>query len=505
MVTAKKKYRFFFFFLLLVTAIYSPVINKSFSSDDFEIIRRVVFAKHGIFIKGFFRPLSDITLYYLNYCFVGFRPLWYNIYNIISHSCTAWLIMLIAERIPWIPEDRRVFFSRLAALLFITYPFHNEPVVWAVGRASLMAGLFGSLAMLTALSALQNRLKYLLTCAFCFIAMSGYESVLVLPGIILLLIYDPKEKLRSYLPWIGWLGLTLFIHLVVRVLISGVFVGVYGSEMMSRSPTSFIGKWLKVIGRVMLPPMENASLLVSLFGVEMVLLTGAIYLLWKKRGTFPAGYYGLLRFLAMLMLTLIIPLLFGMSTRTYEGDRLFYFPSVVLAFTLSWLITALTGRRTAWFAGGLLVGYQLVLLLITIYNWREASRITKDIINKVQAVRDGTPPSARIFVINVPEEYEGAFVFRHGFYDALWWKGVDTSSIRMVNMIRTEQRRQAGSLGPAPQEDGTIFFPPSVTLSFTRDTSGIRTHNDHYLLSADTARDCILYWDGNSLKQLSLQ
>jgi len=495
----------FFLFLLLVAVIYSPLVNKSFSSDDFQILRRVVFAEHGILIKGFFRPLSDITLYYVNYCLVGFNPLWYNIYNFISHACTAYLIFLIAGRIQWVPVARRPFFSWLSALLFITYPFHNEPVVWAVGRASLMAGLFGALSMLAAVSNIRIRLKYLLVCVFYFIAMSGYESVLVLPGIILLLVYDREQPLRVYMPWLFWLGLTLIIHLIVRIWISGVFMGTYGAEMISDSSKSYIMKYLKVLGRVLLPPMENSGLLMALFAVEVIIIAGCIAVLWKRRRQNTGDFSGFLRFSVMLSLALLIPLLFGMSTRTYEGDRLFYFPSIILAWWVAWMITTLLKGKPVFILAGAFILYQLVFLVITIYNWRTASQITRNVVSTIKGVKEVKDFHKHVYVINIPEEYEGAHVLRNGFYDALWWKGVDTSGITAVNYIRTEQRKAAGSLEPGLQPGGTIFIPPFVNLSFSGHPPGVHKHGDTYLVGINPATDCILYWNGSWLKELSLR
>ena len=105
-ITIMKRSGSFLLFLILVFAIYLPLINKSYSSDDFQVLRRVVYAEHGILIKGFFRPLSDITLYGC-YLLAGFHPLLYNIFNFITHSCIVYIIFLIAGRISWIPVENR--------------------------------------------------------------------------------------------------------------------------------------------------------------------------------------------------------------------------------------------------------------------------------------------------------------------------------------------------------------------------------------------------------------
>jgi hypothetical protein len=300
------------------------------------------------------------------------------------------------------------------------------------------------------------------------------------------------------------MGTTLFIHMVIRVWVSGVFTGRYGAEMMSDEAGSYFMKYCKVIGRVLLPPMENSKLLVALFIVELLVLSACFIILWKKRTAKPEGFYGMGRLSMMLVLALIIPLLFGMSTRTYEGDRLFYFPSIILAWWLAWLITALLKKRAAWVVGAAALLYQLTFLLVTVYNWRNASRITREMVSTIKGVKEETGPGKHVYVINIPEEYEGAHVLRNGFYDALWWKGVDTSGITAVNYIRTEQRKAAGSLSPRQGPGGNVFIPPFVNLSFSGYKTGILKEGDRRSLTINPATDRILYWDGISLKELSL-
>jgi len=495
----KKRMLIFFFFLAFVMAVYAPLITKSFASDDFAVLRRVVYARHGIFIKKFFRPLSDITLY-SNYLVAGFNPVVYNLFNFISHACIAYMVFLVAGRIAWIPEKNRRFFSWLAALLFLTYPFHNESVAWGVGRASLMAALFGVLAMLVAVSAIRPRWKYFLVCLFFFIGLSGYESILVLPGIILLLVYDRRMPLRDYIPWIIWMGSTLIIHLVVRVLVSGVLWGSYGAGMIGVSEKTGMMKYLKVAGRILLPPMANPEILTVLCGALAIVLAAGVFLLWKKRDQGPQGLSVLGRFGAMFLLAMLIPLMFGISTRTYEGDRLFYFPSVILALALAWLISASLNRKPALVAGSVLIGYQFVFLQVNIHNWKEASRITRDITGTIKKMSN---TGRHIYVVNIPEEYEGAHVLRNGFYDALWLEGVDTSRVTAINYIRTEQRREWRSLEPAKQAGGELFIPPFTDLSFVMDKrGGYQKKDGKYLLDINPATDCVLYWNGQQIKPL---
>ena len=89
-----KKELFYTLFFFLVTAIvlFFPVLHRSFASDDFLVLKRVALDRI-ILIKGFFRPLSDITLYF-NYWIGGFNPVGYYLFNIILHGINSFLLFL---------------------------------------------------------------------------------------------------------------------------------------------------------------------------------------------------------------------------------------------------------------------------------------------------------------------------------------------------------------------------------------------------------------------------
>jgi len=502
MIVLKKRVGTFFLFLLLVMAIYGPLMHKSFASDDFAVLRRVVFFKHGIFIKGFFRPLSDITLYF-NYWLAGFDPVVYNLFNFVSHACIVYMVFLIARRIRWIPAGSRNLFSWLSALLFLTYPFHNESIVWGVGRASLMAALFGVMAMLAAVSDLPSRWKYFLASVFYFIGLSGYESIMVLPGIILLLVYDRALPLRRYVSWVVWMGVTLAVHLVVRVLVSGVLFGAYGGDTMlaAGNSNSYGLKYIKVIGRVFLPPMEQSVVLTVLFAALVVVWAIALVILWKRRKEDAKGPASLGRLSIILLLSLLIPIMFGVSTRTYEGDRLFYFPSVFTAMWIAWFLIIFFRGKQVFIAAAAVLLYQVVFSVIAVHNWQRASAITEHLI---EAIKNRPQPRRRIMVVNVPQEYEGAHVLRNGFYDALWLQGVDTSLVRAVNYTSTEQMRRQPRVIRPQYKNGQWIIAPEVTVEYARGAAVVSGSSDTgFLLLADSLDTDIYYW--NKEKLLPLQ
>jgi len=86
----KNNFLVYIAFIILSLLLFWPILHKSFVSDDFSILYRVTYEK-DFFIRGFFRPLSDISLY-SSYLMGGLNPVYYNISNVIIHASCAFLL-----------------------------------------------------------------------------------------------------------------------------------------------------------------------------------------------------------------------------------------------------------------------------------------------------------------------------------------------------------------------------------------------------------------------------
>src|SRR6187431_1573881 len=92
----------FVFCLLQVIAlvIYLPILTNNFLADDYRVMNRV--GLHGeMFVPGFFRPLSDISLY-LDYMLAGMSPMIYYFTNIFFHACCSFMIFIFCRRINFV-------------------------------------------------------------------------------------------------------------------------------------------------------------------------------------------------------------------------------------------------------------------------------------------------------------------------------------------------------------------------------------------------------------------
>ena len=146
-------------FLAISLLVFWPVFHKNFVSDDFQVLYRIAIQRI-FFIKGFFRPLSDISLYG-SYLMSGFNPFYYNIVNIFIHAGNAFLLYCFCMQYQFAGSKNAESFSFLTAFMFLIYPFHNEAVVWAIGRGIVLSGFFGFLSLLVVFLKISNRSKYI--------------------------------------------------------------------------------------------------------------------------------------------------------------------------------------------------------------------------------------------------------------------------------------------------------------------------------------------------------
>jgi hypothetical protein len=487
----------FLFFIAASFLLYLPVINRYFVSDDFKVLNRVC-RDQIIFIKAFFRPLSDLSIY-MNYRVGGLDPVIFNSYNILIHGINAFLLYRICFHFgkSWNNIDK-VAFSGIASLLFLTYPFHNEAVVWLLGRGASMACLFCLLALVFFYEIRKPAARLTLVAVCYFISLAAYESTIIFPLILIPLMIREKEASKSKKLYLLCLIFTLAVHLIVRTVISGGLTGPYGEGFFSSGFTRYITNVAKVAGRLFLPPLRSSLLLSAIF----ILLTLSVaYYISKNFRRIRTGFIGkdLLLLLLILGITCTIPVLSAVSTQTSESDRMLYFPSVFLCMAEACILLFLIRNRKIKIVSIILIlCYNTVFLEKNNLNWKKASSLTSFILNKVFS----DTSSSKIFFANVPEEIEGAYVFRLGFKDALSLYGVDSTKALVVNFLdRKTVENLSGRIRPVRSGE-TLFIPPFVHIIYGS-SRGIRIEAGGRISATAHAKDKIYFWNTQSLEPVA--
>ncbi|CAN5866714.1 hypothetical protein BH23ACT11_BH23ACT11_28950 [soil metagenome] len=186
---------------LLVFIAYAPIMNLSFLSDDWAIIRLVTrpdavtnwteilrdFYSPLFFHdkSSFYRPLYGLS-YGVNFWLFGTSPLGYHLTNLVLHLVSAFFIYRIALEL--VEGDNTWGIAVTAGALFALYPIHPEAVTWVAGRVDLIAAAFYFPALFFFLRWLRTeRKRYLLLSITCFaLALMSKEMAVTLPGVLLL-------------------------------------------------------------------------------------------------------------------------------------------------------------------------------------------------------------------------------------------------------------------------------------------------------------------------------
>lgn len=487
-------------FIAAAFLMYIPVLNHFFVSDDFKVLFRVC-TERIIFIPGFFRPLSDLTIY-ANYLLGGLNPLGYNAFNVLVHGTNSYFVFLICFQIGMSTREKAnaFYFAILSSAFFISYPFHNEAVVWMLGRGSGMACLFALSGILCYYYLRTVNLKIWACCLCYFISMSAFESTMIFPLIMLLLLIYEKQNHITRRNWMFAFACTFCVHLILRYWLSGSILGSYGNDFFHSGFKRYIVNIAKTGGRLILPPSDNSVLLTLVF--VLLIFISAIYvkkhfyhIIQKKT------WRSIAMISAMLLVSTAVPIVAGVSTNTSESDRFLYFPSVFACMIWANLIVFYIRRP---FIQRILVFstivYNLIFLELNNLNWRKASSVTSSIVEKIEGGKR-SPNQGRIFFLNIPDEIEGAYVFRLGFQDALKLYGADSNRFVAVNYLSRNEMKEINKKNLPDAGKTIITVAPDIVLK--KDSSGnYQIFKQEKLKYSSNREDEIYFWNSKKMEPL---
>lgn len=482
-------------FLLFGGLIYFPILNNAFLSDDYDSLYRICIER-TIIIKEFFRPIIDVSFKF-NYLIGGLNPKGFYIFNLAVHILNAYLVYKIAFALKPVSKDHLVLVSWLSAFLFLIYPFHNEGVVWLTGRLASISCFFGLLTVWLWLSEMKIWVKIIIGLIFYFIGLLAYESILFLPIIILILTWSRNFTVKHTAYLFALCVGIIAAYLLVRFHASGNVYGEYGARMTDYGIYNIVIKGCKTMGRLFLPPSEVSGMLTVAF---LIVIIGLVFLnikIYRKYGI--SQLLQFFKLILSLIIAMIIPCLFGISTRTSESDRLLYFPSVFLCLILSSMVVLLIKTKRAQVTGFLGMSlYFLIFLVLNNLNWERAS-FAADKIMKIA----GGANERNVIYVNLPDEIEGAFVFRNGFKKAIVLHGIDTASVYVNNYLTRLEYLEFGDQIKTAQIGEVLMLPPVTKLTFLANDS-IKIENTIDLTKRIFWKhnSTLLYWNKEDLIRL---
>ncbi|MBC8172816.1 MAG: hypothetical protein H7X71_02825 [Chitinophagales bacterium] len=446
-------------FVGIAIIIFSASTGRIFLSDDYLTLHNIA-DNNSILLPSFFRPLGDLTLKW-NYLATGWDPFYFYLTNILIHALNSFLVYLVCKK--WFAvEGRADAYALIAGLIFLTYPSHSEAILWAIGRGISLAVTFSLLAMIVFISETNRPLKYFLVCTFYFLAMASYESAILLPFILFTM---PGRNFRdNKMRWPGLLVFTLLIHVFLRYQFTGGMWQAYNGIIFSRDLIHYLSSFSKIILRLFVPPF-NHPLVFTICGVVALVLLFVIFTRNRKKFESDSIFAKTTILVVIgLLVTTIIGVSFGLSTRTSEGDRLLYFPSVFYSVLISLLVIKLISSiKMVVVTAGVILIFQINFLLINQTHWIRASEYAVKVINAI-----GAHPERPLYIINLPSDHEGAYIFRNGLTEALLHYSIDTAGIKVMNIIQSTEIEERKTLIIPEIRSANIFIWPNTVLDAKR-------------------------------------
>lgn len=414
-------------YFLIGTALYGSTLNIFFMSDDFEFLKIVasaqsVFVVFEPLVGRFVRPLV-VLMYYVNYHTFGLSPWTYHLSTLLSHLLSAWLVYLVARRLDHSGDDLWAF---LAGLLFLVFAGHSEAVTWPAGIADPILTVCLLTAFLCYLRALAPRSSSLwLAAVFAAVvaATQAKELWVVFPGLIVAHIVsfgvlgDRPGRRRALIVMAGTSALVA-AYLMVRHRVFGSVAGGYAGLDSSLRAGVFGEQVRAFLFRSFVPasPHLAGKLMRRL---DVILLAATLLVMVRSARGRAARILTFSSLAVVIALLPVLPLTISISTT--EGERYVYLPTAFSCILVITAIRTVLTRRMAVLACAVVIGVNAVALVRANARWGVSGTMTRSIVDSYagEVLKHKPPDTAATFILNLPDNVGGAYVFRNGFYPAV--------------------------------------------------------------------------------------
>lgn len=475
-------------FSALALLLYSPALFSWYASDDFLHYACVIEGGlpfwPGQTGGGFLRPLTGLT-FWLDHKICGLHPLLPHLTNIAIHVANSVLLVNLALVLQT-DQSRITRFGPIAAgLLFLVLGCHAEAVSWISCRGDLLGTLF-VLLMLKAFRAAQDtdrNIPWLFSLVFMGLALLSKESAFAAPILAVLCMPLMRNhasvgaKSRRWARILVSHVILFGVYLLFRRAMLGDFVGGYGVHGHLRTQPELVAQALgRFMWRVFLPPLPDqvlntlpplqGALAMIWLACMLSLILALLWRLWRRPTT------GL--FCALAFFGALLPVF---NVRIYlseiEGERYLYLASAFAAMGVGLGLAHLRGPRTRFAVLAALALFQSTVLFSSVMLWHGAAGIARTIVSDIQKQHAG----GTILLVNKPDTFGGALVFRTGLPEALEYFGphpIDLPAIEALFATGIYRWNHAFSFGPA--DEG----PPGAMLLRAVDTSSGFSEEDRY-------------------------
>lgn len=479
------------FLAALVT--YAPALRNGFVGDDQALILRDPLIRswrliwegfqHFLFTdvaaSDFYRPLQRLT-YTLDYAAYFQSPAGYHFTSILWHAAAAIALFFFAGEflsLGKMAPARRTVVAFAAALVWLVHPVQSAAVVYVSGRADPLAATFGFLALFLALRMLAasgNRKWFLgLGAGFCFLASALSKEMGLIFLLAWLLLVLARRQRGAWPGAVGivvcvlvaYLGLRLPAEhlapppvpaapLLVRPIVTARAAAEYAELLIfplrlhearevETQPTGYGAESLTVAAWRELQ---------TLLGI--LLLAGAIYLIWRARRQ--SAVFRLL----LLAAVFYLPVSGGFRLNATVAEHWLYLPSAFLFLAAATALESLgeTGRNPTWRkAAGVVLTIWVILLPVRTFartfDWKDQRTFL------TRTIADGGDSARMLIDLGSLELNEGHFAAARAALEKALVKEPD-NPLAQLQLAAVEIKQL--NFGPARARLKKIVDPPEL-------------------------------------------
>jgi len=253
--------------VLVAVAVHANTLLNGFVYDDLHQVLedpriRSLSGLPDIFSSGvwsfkwgpssYYRPMMQLS-YLLTYQLAELTPWAYHLVNVLLNAGASLALYALALRV--LADDRQTALpgAAVAALVFAVHPLHTEAVAWIAAVADLQLALYGLLAVLLYLRALDGgRWAYAGALICHALALLSKEPAAAFPAILLAvdLLWSPSRSLRNAaIRLMPFVLLTVAYFVVRKAVLGGVappgLHGEVGAATAWMTAVYYLGHYLR--------------------------------------------------------------------------------------------------------------------------------------------------------------------------------------------------------------------------------------------------------------------
>jgi hypothetical protein len=378
-------------FVLAAAVLYLPALSIGFLSDDFVLAR---LAARNDFLGTsweFLRPLPVL-------CFklAGAHPVALHAAIVVLHGVNAALVTVLATT-----AGQSAATPVVAGALFLTFPGHPEAVVWCSGLQDVLM----TTGVLTAV-VLANASREQLALPALAGALLSKETAVAAPA--LLWLFNPR-RWRVALCGVG----VVVVYAVWRL------IALPPAPGYTSAPSSYKLKELLVRPFAALTVPVRTSMVTEWpwLGTALVCALLVLFLraAWVWRGRRHEIWAASALALSVLVSVAPVYSLFDVSP-TLQGARYLYLPAAAWSILVAALLMATNSRLNLVLAAAIVMT-SAAGVRANLMPWSTAARVRDDLLANIDRARQAG--CTAVWVRNVPDSVDGAYVFRNGLADAI--------------------------------------------------------------------------------------